>query len=332
MLFVCLVGPIHCVAAAEGGRVPDLRAAGRVGVVRNGLPMRVIDAHVHLYPPEAGRNPAAWAAAHGENHWATLSTRRRKSGRLVQGFPTVGQLLRDMDAAGVGKAVLLGWYWENHATCVWQNSFYAECIRAHPDRVAAFVTVHPAAGNDALAEVRRAVDAGFVGLGELSPHAQHVKLNDPAWIKLVELAGELELPLNLHVTDPASASYPGRIETPLADFVRMAREFPQTKFILAHWGGGLALDPECRPLKNVYYDTAASPLLYETDVWTKGIRAAAEGRVIFGSDYPLILYPRTEIAPGFVGILNEIKSAGLTEQEAISLLGGNAAQLLAEYS
>ena len=292
--------------------------------------MRVIDAHVHLFPPEVGREPVAWAVANNENHWATLSTRRRKNGRLVQGFPTVGELLRDMDATGVEKAILLGWYWENHATCVWQNSFYAQCIRAHPDRLAAFVTVHPAAGDRALAEVRRAVDAGFVGLGELSPHSQRVKLDDPAWIKLVELAGKLKLPVNLHVTDPASASYPGRVETPLADFVRLAREFPQTKFVLAHWGGGLALDMECRPLKNVYYDTAASPLLYDADIWPKGMRAAAEGRVIFGSDYPLILYPRTEVAPELGGILGEIKSAGLTEQETIALLGGNAAQLLAE--
>ncbi|MEO6992194.1 MAG: amidohydrolase family protein [Lacunisphaera sp.] len=291
--------------------------------------MRVIDAHVHLYPPDVGREPAAWAAATGENHWATLCTRRRKSGRLVQGFPTVGRLLHDMDAAGVEKAILLGWYWENQASCVWQNSFYAECISAHPDRLAAFVAVHPAAGDAALSEVRRAVDAGFIGVGELSPHSQQVKLDDPAWIKLVELAAELKLPVNLHVTDPASAAYPGRVETPLADFVRLAREFPQTKFILAHWGGGLAFDSENRPLRNVYYDTAASPLLYDADVWTKGMRAAAEERVIFGSDYPLIVYPQTETAPGFAGLLKEITSTGLTEPETIALLAGNAAQLLA---
>ena len=81
---------------------------------------------------------------------------------------------------------------------------------------------------------------------------------------------------------------------------------------------------------NFHNNTAASPLLYDADVWPKGMRAAAEGRVIFGSDYPLILYPRTEVAPELGGILGEIKSAGLTEQETIALLGGNAAQLLAE--
>ena len=289
--------------------------------------MRVIDAHVHLYPAEAGGEPIAWAVANGESHWAKLCTRRRKNGWPVQGFSTVTELLRDMDAAGVTKAVLLGWYWENQATCVWQNTFYADCVRAHPDRLAAFATVHPGAGAGALAEVRRAKDLGLIGLGELSPHSQKIPLSDPWWIKLLDLAGELKLPVNLHVTDPQSAHYPGRIETPLADFVRLAREFPMTRFILAHWGGGLAFDSEGRPLKNVWYDTAASPLMYGPEVWTQAVAAGHGDRVLFGSDYPLILYPSAETAPSFAGFLHEAKSAGMPETQTAAILGGNAARL-----
>ncbi|MES1194343.1 MAG: amidohydrolase, partial [Opitutus sp.] len=129
----------------------------------------VVDAHVHLYPPEVNRDPAGWAAVHGEKHWAELCTRQRKDGKPVQTFPSVDQLLRDMDAAGVSKAVLLGWYWENHATCVAQNKFYADCIRAHPDRLAAFATVQPKAGPIAFEEAVRAMDDGLTGFGELSP-------------------------------------------------------------------------------------------------------------------------------------------------------------------
>src|SRR5258708_14383061 len=77
------------------------------------------------------------------------------------------------------------------------------------------------------------------------------------------------MPVNLHVTDPASRKYPGRIETPLEDFVRLAREFPASQFILAHWGGGLAWSPEAAALPNVWFDTAASPLLYGPEVWKK---------------------------------------------------------------
>jgi len=282
--------------------------------------MPLIDAHVHLYPSEANRDPVKWAAARREKHWAELCTRRRKDGSAVQGFPSMSELLRDLNAAGIRQAVLLGWYWEHHGTCVEHNKFYASCLKAYPTRFAAFATLHPAAGEAALDEVRRAADAGFSGLGELSPHSQHVPLADPIWRKILVLAGELKLPVNLHVTDPRSKPYPGRVETPLADFVTLAREFPWTRFILAHWGGGLAFDSETLALPNVYYDTAASPLLYGSDVWAK----APAGRVLFGSDYPLVLYPKSGNAPEFAGIVQEAQKAGADE----ALLGGTAAGLL----
>src|SRR5580704_10473136 len=105
--------------------------------------MGFIDCHVHLYPLEINRDPAGWAAAAGEPHWAALCTRRRKDGRPVQGFPDLDRLLLDLDAAGIERAVLLGWYWEKPESCRSQNRFYAECVKLHPDRLSAFATVHP---------------------------------------------------------------------------------------------------------------------------------------------------------------------------------------------
>jgi len=277
----------------------------------------IIDAHVHLYPPEVNRAPADWAAACGEAHWATLCTRRRKDGRPVQAFPSLDQLLRDMDAAGVTKAVLLGWYWERPETCQMQNRFYAECLRAHPDRLAAFAAIHPAM---TPGEVAWAEDSGFAGLGELSPHSQGVGLRDRTIRAMVEEAGRRKLAVNLHVTDPQSKRYPGWVETPLADFVQLAHDFPETNFILAHWGGGLAWSAEAAALPNVWFDTAASPLLYGPEVWAK----AKSERVLFGSDYPLVLYPQVNSEPGFGGLIAEARKEGVSA----AVLGGNAAGLL----
>jgi len=277
----------------------------------------IIDAHVHLYPPEVNRAPADWAAACGEAHWATLCTRRRKDGRPVQAFPSLDQLLRDMDAAGVTKAVLLGWYWERPETCQMQNRFYAECLRAHPDRLAAFAAIHPAM---TPGEVAWAEDSGFAGLGELSPHSQGVGLRDRTIRAMVEEAGRRKLAVNLHVTDPQSKRYPGWVETPLADFVQLAHDFPETNFILAHWGGGLAWSAEAAALPNVWFDTAASPLLYGPAGWAK----AKSERVLFGSDYPLVLYPQVNSEPGFGGLIAEARKEGVSA----AVLGGNAAGLL----
>ncbi len=286
--------------------------------------MRVIDVHVHLYPAEVNRDPAAWALAHGETHWSALCTRRRKSGQLVQGFPSVDQLLRDMDSAGVNLAVLLGWYWENQATCVLQNRFYAECVRAHPDRLAAFASVQPKAGAAAVDEVRRAGDDGLTGLGEISPHSQGFGIDDPVWRKILGLAADRKLPVNLHVTDPAGGKYPGRVETPVDDFVHLAQEFSSTSFILAHWGGGLACAQKLSSFPNVWFDTAASPLMYPPAVTRQALLGLPGDKVLFGTDYPLILYPQAETAPGFATFLGECKAAGASA----AVLGGNAARLL----
>ncbi len=233
-----------------------------------------------------------------------------------------------MDAAGVDRAVLLGWYWENHVTCVMQNRFYAECVRVHPDRLLAFAAVQPAAGDAALAEIRRAHGEGLIGLGELSPHSQHVGVDDARWLAVLALAGELGLPVNLHVTDPSSVTgnYPGRVETPLVDFVLMAQVFSKVNFILAHWGGAWWRQGARMP-GNVWFDTAASPLLYAPTVFAEGVAACGADRVLWGTDYPLNIYPLEEGKEAMDGFLAQARSA-LPATITGNVLGGNAARLL----
>lgn len=283
----------------------------------------IVDAHVHLYPPEINRDPAGWAFVAGESRWAELCTRRRADGRPVQGFPDVGTLLHTMDAAGVARAVLLGWYWEKHDTCVAQNRFFAACVRAHPDRLAAFAAVQPLAGPAALAEVRRARDEGLIGVGELCPQQTGSSLAAPEFAAVAELAGELGLPVNLHVTDPSTPYYPGRVETPLADFAAAARRHPETTFVLAHWAGGL----DVRGFANVYVDTAAAPLIYRRPAWDKLGVTARSDQVLFGSDYPLNLYPRRLAEPEMKEFVREATEACGDLASRAQVLGGNAQRL-----
>jgi uncharacterized protein len=295
--------------------------------------MRIIDAHVHLYPEEVNRDPAGWAVREGEAHWAVLCTRKRRDGHAVQGFPNVDELLRAMDAAGVERAVLQGWYWEKHSTCAWQNRFYAACIRAHPERLSAFATLHPGAGAAAVhEEIKRAQGEGFCGLGELSPHSQGVPPAEPVWDEIFSVAAERELPVTLHVTEPGGGSYPGKVATPLADYLRLARTHPRTTFILAHWGARFPLDAElgahARELPNVYYDTAASPLIYPPSIVDDMVRAIGPGRVLFGSDYPLVLYPKKHVTPTMTPFIADLRQSGLPQNDLAAVFAGNAIRLL----
>ena len=273
--------------------------------------MRIVDAHVHLYPPEIVADPGAWARANSEPHWAEMCTRLRRDGTPVQTFPTVDELLREMERAGVEHAVLLGWYWNNAAPCERQNAFFAECVREHPTRLSAFATWHPQCGFD---ELRRARDAELCGLGELSPHSQNYRMDDPAFARVLDLCAEFRWPVNLHVTDPDSRPYPGRVETPLAEFLVLARQFPTVNFILAHWGGRLPTkDRSALELSNLYYDTAATPLLYRSEIWNQFLAEVPSSRVIFGSDFPLNLYPRIDKAPVMRRLIDEAISGGVGE-------------------
>lgn len=306
--------------------------------------MEIIDSHVHLYPPEVNRDPAGWAAARGEGHWATLCTRVRKDGRAVQGFPSVDELLRAMDAADVARAVLQGWYWERAESCAEQNRFYEKCVRAHPDRLSACAAVHPSEGAEA---VRRAADAGFVGLGELSPHSHELAGQGTArgeWDAIFSAAGEAGLAVCAHITESAGEAgarkYPGKVETPLGCFTRWARAHPATRFVLAHWGARLPLDAElgaeARKLTNVFYDTAASPLIYgaraSAGIWREMTEAVGADRILFGTDYPLTLYPRNENASphdSMALLAAEARGSGLGDEVLRAILGANAKRVFA---
>lgn len=290
----------------------------------------VIDAHIHMYPPEVAVDPAGWGAAHAEPEWtARVAPKGRRS---IQGWADPKRLLLDMDQAGVEKAVMLGWYWERQETCDLQNGWYAEWIRTHPTRLLGFAAVQPSAGQRSIDSLERALDSGLCGIGELLPGARGSILTDPWWGRVFEIAAARAVPVTLHATDPQAGPAAGP-PTPLGDFLRMAMAHPKVNFILAHWGGGLAFREspgETEPIPaNLFFDTAASPLLYDRGVFRRSVDRVGAGRVIYGSDYPLILYPRETHTPDFGRFLGEIAGAGLTPDEREAIFACNIRGLLA---
>lgn len=292
--------------------------------------MRIVDSHVHFYPEEVSADPVKWGTEHREPWW--ISCVAPAGRRSIQGWATSAVLLRDMDRAGIEKCVLLGWYWENQETCDLQNGWFNDLIKAHPDRLLAFATVQPRAKQAALDSLKRALDSGFCGIGELFPQAQEFTYDDRYFTRVLQIAAERGLPVNLHVTDPLILTTAVARPTPLENFVQLAKDFPSLKLILAHWGGGLPfyeLNPHLREiLRNVSYDCAASSLLYDKRVFRQVIDLVGVDRVLFGSDYPLLLYPRDQHTPDFKRFLNDVVTAGLSQEEQEQVLGENLLRLV----
>ncbi|MDP0498531.1 MAG: amidohydrolase family protein [Verrucomicrobiota bacterium JB022] len=286
-----------------------------------------IDWHTHRYPTEVAQAPAQWAAEQGEHYWGLLVTRG------PQGWADHETMVAAMDAGGVEKSVLQGWYWIHQRTCHWQNELFLEWARQDPEHFVPFATVQPAAGELAYEQLVWALDQGCKGIGEMMPTVQGFNVRtDATWLKICALAQERHVPITLHVTEPVGHDYPGRIETPLADYFWLAEQFPELPLVFAHWGGGLPfyfLNRHVRKvLHNVYFDTAASPLLYDRRVWQTVLGLVGPERILFGTDYPLRVYPRTEKEPSFAHLVQEAE-AEITDLEARSLvMQGNARRLL----
>jgi uncharacterized protein len=266
----------------------------------------IIDSHVHRYPEEVIRDPLGWAAARGEGHWAELVA---PGG--VQGWADRDRMLRDMDKAGVEKAVIQGWYWEHQSTCDETNAWHEKWLEEGPDRFIALASVQPRDGKAAVDGFKRALDAGCAGAGELHPWVQGWDFESPAWNEIADICEARDLPVCFHATETVGHVYKGSDATPLSEYAALARKRPKLKIVLAHWGGGLPFfllnRRTAKALANVYYDTAASPLLYDARVWKLATELAGADHVLFGTDYPLLDYPSKSREPSFAGMIAEAK-------------------------
>ncbi|ADE54063.1 amidohydrolase family protein [Coraliomargarita akajimensis] len=288
----------------------------------------IIDSHTHCYPAAVSASPREWAETRGENHWADLvAPKDRKS---IQAWASPEEMLSAMDQAGVDRAVLLGWYWENESTCRWHNQVIADWVETAPDRFVGFASVLPNANT--IDQLEFAKSLGLRGVGELHFGVQQFDHRNPHWRSLADWCSHERWPVNFHATEAAGHDHPGSVPTPLNEFIRIAEASPELKIILAHWGGGLLFfeqNPRVRKrLRNVVYDTAASPLLYDMEIFRRALDIVGSEKIVYGSDYPLRIYPSSQKSANFTDFLEQIDRCQLSQAEQAALLGDTITNLL----
>ncbi len=277
----------------------------------------IIDAHTHRYSDEVIANPSAFASRTGEQKWLHMVT--PSSQTSLQGWADRDQMLADMDNAGIDRCVLLGWYWENFQTCMEANDWHRRWIKQDPGRFFSFLAIKP--GIPSLKDyLKQAHEDGFRGIGESHPWVQGFSMQDKEWMGVMEFACAHSWPVNFHVTDPAGRDYPGKTLTPMDDFVWLANELPDLKIILAHAGALYALENSIPD--NFYFDLAACPLLYSREIYQKLIDCTGAEKILWGTDYPLRIYPRTQKKPDFHTFLEELKSCLQVGQDQFDAITG----------
>jgi len=276
----------------------------------------IIDFHTHVLPPQVKQKRGQYIDR--DPCFALLYAKKEAK------IATAEELIDSMDRAGIDVSVIVNLGWMTHELCAETNDYILESIARYPKRLVGFCTVQPQSLDAAIAEIERCAQNGAKGIGELRPDIQLLDLEDEAIISpLMETIKKHRLILLTHASEPAGHDYPGKgIITPdvLYPFIT---HYPDVTIVCAHWGGGLpfyALMPEVKKaLHNVYFDTAASPFLYQPRIYSLASELVGADKILFGSDFPLL--PPTRL-------LQEIKSAALTEEEKDLILSGNAKRLL----
>ncbi len=283
------------------------------------LPARVlIDVHTHIVPPDVVRGRRRYSQA---DLWFGRLYRNER--RVLA---SADDLRRSMRRAGLAASVAFGFAWRDPGLCRANNDYVLDAAAASHEgggQILPFCVVPPNDLDFAVAEMERCRARGAVGVGEIFPQGQGWNLNDRSAVRsFMETVQSLGLILTVHTSEPVGHAYPGKDSTtPDAIWSVIEASEGEVPIILAHWGGGLAfyeLMPEVhQQAHNVYYDSSASHLLYRPEIY-RVMSQLAPGRVLFGSDYPLIRQTRA---------IRLTRQAGLSSNELQALLGGNAGRL-----
>jgi len=276
----------------------------------------IIDFHTHVFSPRIKKNRGKYIDS--DPCFAILYSEKEAE------LATADELVASMDRDGVDISVILNIGWATHELCVETNDYIMESIVRYPKRLIGFCAVQPLSSEAAIAEIERCAKGGIRGIGELRPDVQMLDLNGGEVMEpLVDVVREHKLIMLFHASEPVGHRYPGKGTVTPDTLYPFIERFSGLPVVCAHWGGGLpfyALMPEVKKaMSNVYFDTAASPFLYSSQVYSQVSQLVGSDKVLFGSDYPLLAQRR---------FLKEIGSLDLPQETKNLILFGNARRLL----
>lgn len=278
----------------------------------------IIDFHTHIVPPQIKerRHPLALLDPCFQSLYADPRAK----------LATAEDLIESMDRDGIDVSVALNSGWASAELCRETNDYIMESVSRYPRRIVGFGAIQPASPG-AASEVERCAKGGMRGIGELMPHIQGFDLGDRMLMTpVMEAAQQSDLVVLTHSSEPVGHLYPGKGNVLPGVLYRFITNFPGVRIVCAHWGGGLpfyALMPEvAQALKNVYFDTAASPFLYDYEIFSHVAELVGVDKVLFGSDFPLITQRR------IINALEKRPQAGGSLEGRSRILGQNACVLL----
>ncbi len=276
----------------------------------------ILDFHTHLFPGEIRDHRERFFDGEPAFQLLYASPKSRLAG--------VVELLRTMDEDDVSVSVIFGFPWKRLDTARHHNDYIMDAVARHPDRFVGLCCLDPVS-DPSGGEVRRCLDGGLSGAGELAFYDTDLDHECLESLDATMAAcREKGLPVLIHANEPVGHVYAGKTKTTLSQIESLLKRYPENRIVLAHWGGGIFFFSLMKKqvketLQNVWFDTAASPFLYEPGIYRVAMDIIGPEKILFGSDFPLIRPKRG---------LQEMETAGVQPKEMALIQGGNAAGLL----
>jgi len=276
----------------------------------------IIDVHTHIFPPDIIRG-------------RDLFFRGEREFRLLYGpadskMASAEMLIQSMDENGIDRSVVFGFPWRTPELLARHNDYVLDAAARFPDRLLPLGCLD-LFSQRCVEKAEKMLLNGVRGFGELAVYTAggNMDLVLDNFKQIAVLCREKDLVLLTHANEPVGRQYPGKAPFGLDFYYEMARAAAGATLILAHWGGGLLFfellkrqDPGL--FANIYYDTAASPFMYRSDIYRVATQVTGPNKILFGSDYPLISPKR---------YFTEMRQSGLADLDIDYISGKNAARI-----
>lgn len=223
----------------------------------------LIDVHGHFYTERAGRAD-----------WREVNARRLAAGERVGITAVVASILGSYGHQSPT-------YFPSRDDVTHANDRMVELAREHPGRVLAYCLVNPNYAEHALAEIRRRLDQGAIGV----KLAASRRADDPLLDPIAALAGERGVPILHHVWHGRGQEWPGQEASDAVELGALAARHPNTKFIVAHLGGGGDWAHTLRAvaqLANLWVDLSGSGV--DLEMLERALALLGPQRLVWGCD------------------------------------------------
>lgn len=295
----------------------------------------VIDAHMHLLTKRMidqfregmkKKNPRLYEESEKRRDWRAEKLNQPRWDTAEEPIEeTAKRWLYELDRHGISKGVFIHFGKDGKEL----EGF----VRFAPDRFIGFIGLDPLDPESPLLLERHVKEKGFRGL-KLYPLTQRFHTYDEKVYPIYEKANALGIPILIHMGITIAYNADLRYANP-TDLQPVARDFPDLKIIIAHFGAGYLQESLllCYHCANIYFDTSSSNIWMKylpypitlKEVFQKFLDHAGPERILFGTDSSS--FPRgyrRDLLDLHLATLMELK---IPEEDIRKIMGGNIARL-----